>query len=101
MIAPTFPSRLSRPCASFTFSRASSITPPGIIFNASQIPERGDDDVIQVPQDWNEVRDKVDRAESVCHYQQSPRLGIPGSSSIFARQEQAKRLHLEAFRFVD
>jgi hypothetical protein len=54
--------------------------------------ERNDDHIIQIPEDWDEIGDEVDRAESIRSDTGSNNLGVPWHAGIMGSKIQHQHI---------
>jgi len=59
-----------------------------------QQPGRNDNQVIEISQDRDEIRDKVDWTEQVCEYRCGQDLSVPRYSRVFGSKKNRMRLGL-------
>ncbi len=58
-------------------------------------PRWNDEEIVQIAQDWNEVRDEINRTQCVSNDNRGEKLRVPGNPWIAARQIERVRLLLE------
>ena len=49
-------------------------------------PRWNDEEIVQISQDWNEVRDEINRTQCVSNDNRGEKLRVPGNPWIAARQ---------------
>ena len=58
--------------------------------------KRCDDEIVEIAKNWDEIRDRVDRAEGVCDDKGSEELGVPRHSRIPVRKIEGVGFRLKA-----